>query len=57
VGKDLPALQYLSRYLYRGVLPDKNIISNVDGQVSFEYQDIKLSLQKYARYLPLNFYG
>lgn len=39
VGKGLPALKYLSKYLYRGVLPDKNIISNIDGQVSFEYQN------------------
>ena len=39
VGKGLPALKYLSRYLYRGVLPDKRIISDIDGQVSFEYQD------------------
>ncbi|MEZ9821155.1 transposase, partial [Shewanella sp. 10N.286.45.A1] len=39
VGKGLPALKYLSRYLYRGVLPDKNIISNIGGQVSFEYQN------------------
>ncbi|WP_428847825.1 IS91 family transposase [Shewanella abyssi] len=39
VGKGLPALQYLSRYLYRGVLPDRNIISDIDGQVSFEYQN------------------
>ncbi|MCZ4339891.1 IS91 family transposase [Shewanella colwelliana] len=39
VGTGLPALKYLSRYLYRGVLPDKNIISVTDGQVSFKYQD------------------
>ncbi|WP_175609499.1 transposase, partial [Shewanella sp. UCD-KL21] len=39
VGKGLPALKYLSRYLYRGVLPDKNIVSNIDGQISFEYQN------------------
>ncbi|PKG73011.1 IS91 family transposase [Shewanella sp. GutCb] len=39
VGKGLPALKYLSRYLYRGVLPDKSIISDVDGHVSFEYQN------------------
>ncbi|PMG49816.1 hypothetical protein BCU91_17990 [Shewanella sp. 10N.286.52.B9] len=37
VGKGLPALKYLSRYLYRGVLPDKNIVSNIDGQISFAY--------------------
>jgi hypothetical protein len=39
VGKGLPALKYLSRYLYRGVLSDKNIISDINGQVSFEYQN------------------
>ena len=39
VGKGLPALKYLSRYLYRGVLPDKHIVSHIDGQVSFEYQN------------------
>lgn len=39
VGRDLPALQNLSRCLYRGVFPDKNIISDIDGQISYEYQD------------------
>ncbi|PMG44494.1 transposase [Shewanella sp. 10N.286.52.B9] len=39
VGKGLPALKYRSRYLYRGVLSDKNIISDINGQVSFEYQN------------------
>jgi hypothetical protein len=39
VGKGLPALKYLSRYLYRGVLPDKSIIGTTDEQVSFEYQN------------------
>ncbi|MCL1068592.1 IS91 family transposase [Shewanella olleyana] len=39
VGQGLPALKYLSRYLYRGVLPDNSIISEVDGQISFEYQN------------------
>ncbi|ABZ76971.1 transposase [Shewanella halifaxensis HAW-EB4] len=33
----MPALKYLSRYLYSGVLPDNNIISDIDGHVSFEY--------------------
>ena len=32
VGKGLPALQYLSRYLYRGVIAEKNIIA--DGNYS-----------------------
>lgn len=37
VGKGLPALKYLSRYLYRGVLSEKNIISCRDGHVTFSY--------------------
>jgi hypothetical protein len=39
VGKGLPALKYLSRYLYRGVISEKNIISNQNGQVTFKYID------------------
>lgn len=27
------------RYLYRGVLPEKNIVSNRDGNVTFRYQN------------------
>jgi hypothetical protein len=37
VGKGLPALKYLSRYLYRGVISEKNILSNRHGQVTFRY--------------------
>lgn len=37
VGKGLPALKYLSRYLYRGVISEKNIISNKNGRVTFSY--------------------
>ncbi|SQH75976.1 transposase (fragment) [Shewanella benthica] len=51
VGKGLPALKYLSRYLYRGVLPDNNIISDIDGQVSFEYKDSQSKTTK-IRTLP-----
>jgi hypothetical protein len=51
VGKGLPALQYLSRYLYCGVLPDKNIKSDVDGLVSFEYKDSQTQSTK-VRTLP-----
>jgi hypothetical protein len=39
VGKGLPALKYLSKYLYRGVLPDNSIVSATNDQVSFEYQN------------------
>ena len=31
------------RYLYRGVLPEKNIIAEHDGKVSFCYQEIVIS--------------
>jgi hypothetical protein len=43
VGHGLPALKYLSRYLYRGVLPDKDIIisdARADkDKVTFRYKD------------------
>ena len=39
VGNGLPALKYLSRYLYRGVITEKNILSCRDGQVTFRYID------------------
>ena len=39
VGRGLPALQYLSRYLYRGVISDQQILHD-DGQtVTFRYQN------------------
>lgn len=37
VGRGLPALKYLSRYLYRGVISEKNIIANKNGKVTFRY--------------------
>lgn len=37
VGKGLSALKYLSRYLYRGVIAETNIISNQEGKVTFKY--------------------
>ena len=36
VGKGITALKYLSRYLYRGVISEKNIVSNQNGQVTFK---------------------
>lgn len=39
VGRGKPALEYLSRYLYRGVLPDRDIIEISDSTVTFRYQD------------------
>jgi len=41
VGKGITALKYLSKYLYRGVISEKNIISNQNGQVTFKYVESK----------------
>jgi hypothetical protein len=37
VGRGITALKYLSRYLYRGVISEKNIVSNQNGLVTFKY--------------------
>ena len=39
IGQGLPALKYLSRYLYRGVISNKNIVSDDGEYVTFRYQD------------------
>ncbi len=39
VGKGKPALKYLARYLYRGVINERDIVSNKDGVVTFRYVD------------------
>jgi hypothetical protein len=36
-GNGQPALKYLSRYLYRGVISENSIVSNQDGKVTFKY--------------------
>ena len=41
VGNGEKALVYLGRYLYRGVIREKDIIACQDGQVSFRYQNAK----------------
>ena len=40
-GSGAPALKYLSRYLYRGVISEKQIISNKDGLVTFLWRNSK----------------
>jgi len=60
VGKGLPALQYLSRYLYRGVISEKNIIDDDGTFVTFRYLDsesgtIKTRREKGERFLWLLF--
>jgi hypothetical protein len=41
VGSGEPALIYLGRYLYRGVIREKDIVACGDGLVSFRYQNAK----------------
>ena len=40
-GSGAPALKYLARYLYRGVIAEKRIISNKKGLVTFVWRDSK----------------
>jgi len=39
VGNGEKALLYLGRYLYRGILAEKNILACEDGQVTFRYTE------------------
>ena len=41
VGEGITALKYLAKYLYRGVISEKNIISNQNGLVTFKYIESK----------------
>jgi len=55
VGRGLPALKYLSRYLYRGVISNQNIISDDGTHVTFRYKDSKTSTMKTRRLRGENF--
>lgn len=46
-GKGLSALKYLSRYLYRGVIAENNIVSNQNGNVSFKYAESHTGKTRY----------
>lgn len=50
-GKGDKALIYLGRYLYKGVVQEKDIVACKDGMVSFRYQDSK-SKKMRIRSLP-----
>ncbi len=39
VGRGESALEYLSRYLYRGVVRESNILADDQGRVTFQYTD------------------
>ena len=47
VGRGKPALKYLSRYLYRGVISENAIVSVQDGLVTFKYTDSKTGKTQY----------
>ena len=47
VGTGITALKYLSRYLYRGVISEKNIVSNQNGRVTFKYIESKTKKTRY----------
>jgi len=47
VGKGITAVKYLSKYLYRGVISEKNIVSNKNGKVTFKYIASKTKKTEY----------
>ncbi len=49
IGRGLPALQYLSRYLYRGVISNQNILSDDGDYVTFQYTDSQTKTLKTRR--------
>jgi hypothetical protein len=46
-GKGLSALKYLSRYLYRGVIAQHNIVSNQNGNITFAYIESRTGKTRY----------
>jgi len=55
VGKGLPSLKYLSRYLYRGVISENNIVANQNGHVTFKYVDSRTGETRYRTEKGENF--
>ena len=49
VGTGLPALKYLSRYLYRGPINPENIISDDGCFITFRYRDSRTQSWKYRK--------
>lgn len=49
VGRGLPALQYLSRYLYRGVISNQQILQDDGEFVTFRYKDSDTGTMKTRR--------
>ena len=49
VGHGKPALKYLSRYLYKGVISESNIVTIENGMVTFRYTDSKTGKTEYRQ--------
>jgi hypothetical protein len=47
VGTGISALKYMSRYLYRGVISESNIIASQNGKVTFKYIESKTGETRY----------
>ncbi|MEJ1357610.1 MAG: transposase, partial [Candidatus Sedimenticola sp. (ex Thyasira tokunagai)] len=47
VGTGRKALIYLGRYLYRGVIQEKDIVTCKDGKVTYRYKDSKTKKRVY----------
>ena len=47
VGTGEKALTYLGRYLYKGVIQEKDIVACENGQVTFRYQNSKTKKPEY----------
>jgi hypothetical protein len=46
VGSGEPALKYLAAYLYRGVINEKNILANHNGQITFQYLEARTGITR-----------
>ena len=49
VGSGEKALLYLARYLYRGVIQEKDILASEKGQVTFRYRNSKTEQIEYRK--------
>ena len=45
-GRGERALEYLSKYLYRGVIQERNILGDDNGRITFEYEDSRTGLRQ-----------
>jgi hypothetical protein len=57
VGHGLPALKYLSRYLYRGVISNHNIVSDDGEFVAFRYRESSTGAMRTRRVRGEDFIG